>query len=122
MAVPTMPTAAEPDVAVVRPAHDVMLVGGSIFVHPGAPVDVCAMVAATMMTSAMVASAVMASPVMGAAVMASAMVTSAMVTSAMVTSTMAFRIRGPHHSNSKRRSDRKNETNLLQHFCCPRLG
>jgi membrane protein implicated in regulation of membrane protease activity len=118
-----MPTAAEPDVAVVRPAHDVMLVGGSIFVHADVPIDVRAMVAATVMTSAVMTSAVMTSAVMASAMVAAAVMASApaVVTSAMA-ATVAFRIRRRHDSNSERRSDRKNKTNFLQHFCCPRLA
>ena len=98
---PTVPPVAEPDVAVVRPAYDVVPVGGSIFVHAHVSIDVCA----TMMGMTITASTVMAS----------AVVTSAVVTSA-VAATVAFRIRRGHDSNSERGSDRKDERNFLQHF------
>jgi len=93
---PTVPPVAEPDVAVVRPAYDVVPVGGSIFVHAHVSIDVCA----TMMGMTITASTVMAS---------------AVVTSA-VAATVAFRIRRGHDSNSERGSDRKDERNFLQHF------
>ena len=103
---PTVPPVAEPDVAVVRPAYDVVPVGGSIFVHAHVSIDVCA----TMMGMTITASTAMAS-----AVVTSAVVTSAVVTSA-VAATVAFRIRRGHDSNSERGSDRKDERNFLQHF------
>jgi hypothetical protein len=89
-----------------------MFVGGSIFVHHvpidvSTPIDVG--VAATVMSSSMMAAAVVASTVMSAAVTFS-------------TSAVAFCVGRRHHSKSERCGDRKNETNLLQHFCFPPLS
>jgi hypothetical protein len=99
-AVPTMSAMAEPNVAVVRFTHDVMLVGGSIFVLVRASISV----AAIMMTSTVAAFSVMAAAVVPTTVMPASL-------------TSAFRVRGFHYSKAERRSDRKDETNLLQHFC-----
>jgi hypothetical protein len=93
---------AEPDVAVIPPANDVALVGGSIFVHAHLPIDVHITINMGMGSSGYVRSAMMAAP--------------SVVTSTAMASTVAFRIRWRHYSKSERRSDRKDETNLLQHF------
>jgi len=93
---------AEPNVAVVRFAHDVVLGGGSIFVL----VRVRISVVATMMPTTVVAFSVMAAAVVPTTVVAASF-------------TSAFRVRRPHYSKSERRSDRKDERNLLQHFCFP---
>jgi hypothetical protein len=106
--VPTVPRMTEPDVAVVPSAHDVVFVGGSIFVHAHVSIDVHTTIDVNMGTSVYVRGAMMA---------ASAVVTSAVVTSAVVTSAVAFRVRCRHESKSERRSDRKHQANLLQHFC-----
>jgi hypothetical protein len=104
-AVPTVSAVAEPNVAIVRFAHDVMLVGGSIFVLVRASISVVA---------TMVAFAVVAFSVMAAAVMPTTVVPASL--------TSTFRVRRPHYSKSERRSDRKDERNLLQHFCFFLLG
>jgi hypothetical protein len=108
--VPKVTIAAKPDVAVVRPAHDVVLVGGSIFVLAYVPIDVHTTIDVDM-ASVYVRSAMMAAPTV---------VTSTVMASAVMVSAVAFRTRCRHESKPKRRSDRKNETNLLQHFCFPR--
>jgi len=103
-----MPGVAEPDVAVVPPANDVVLIGRSIFMHAPVPVDV-----ATIYMRGSVASTMVRPTVVPTTVMAAAMVTSSLA------ATVAFRVRRPHYSKSERRSDRKDETKLLQHFCFP---
>jgi len=111
-----MPGVAEPDVAVVPPANDVVLIGRSIFMHAPVPVDVATIYMRGSVASTMVRSTVVSTTVMAAvtsAVMAAAMVTSSLA------ATVAFRVRRPHYSKSERRSDRKDETKLLQHFCFP---
>jgi hypothetical protein len=95
----------EPDVAVVPSAHDVVFVGGSIFVHAHVPIDVHTTIDVNIGTSVYVRGAMMAA--------------SAVVTSAVVTSAVAFRVRCRHGSKSERRSDRKHQANFLQHFCFP---
>jgi hypothetical protein len=99
---PTMPRVAEPDVAIVPPANDVVLIGGSIFVRAHVPVDVATTHMRGSMTPTMVPSTVVPTTVMAAvtsAVMAAAVVTSSL------TATVAFRVRRPHYSKSERRSD-----------------
>ena len=63
-----MPRMAEPDVAVVLPAHDVVLIGGSVFVRVHTSVAAAMMtlsvMTATMMTATMVPSAVVTACVM----------------------------------------------------------
>jgi hypothetical protein len=107
--------------AVIRPAHDVVLVGGSIFVHAHVPIDVHAPIDVGV-TSSVMASTVMASTVMASTVMSAAVVTSCMTTTVVtssVASSMAFRICRRHHAKTERCGDRKNERKLLQHFCFP---
>jgi hypothetical protein len=87
---------AEPDVAVVPPAHDVVLVGGSIFVHAHVPIDVHTTINMDMGASVYVRGAMMAAPT--------------------VMAPTPFRVRCRHDSKPERRRNRKNETNLLQHF------
>jgi hypothetical protein len=87
-----------------------MLVGGSIFVLVRASISVVA----TMVAFAVVAFAVVAFSVMAAAVMPTTVVPASL--------TSTFRVRRPHYSKSERRSDRKDERNLLQHFCFFLLG
>ena len=99
---PTMPRVAEPDVAIVPPANDVVLIGGSIFVRAHVPVDVATTHMRGSMTPTMVPSTVVPTTVMAAvtsAVMAAAVVTSSL------TATVAFRVRRPHCSESERRGD-----------------
>ena len=111
--------------AVIRPAHDVALVGASIFVHAHVPIDVHAPIDVGM-TSTVIASRVMSATVMSAAVVTSCMTTT-MVTSSVastvvtssVASTVAFRICGRDHAKAERCSDRKDERKLLQHFYFP---
>ncbi len=98
---------AEPDVAVVPSAHDVVLVGGSTFVHAHVPIDVHTTINMDMGASVYVRGAMMAAPAVMAPV------------SASVASAMPFRVRCRYDSKPERRCDRKNETNLLQHFCFP---
>jgi len=69
---------AEPDVAVVLPAHDVVLIGGSVFVR------VHTSVAAAMMTLS-----VMTATMMTATMMAATMVPSAVVTACVMATSMA---------------------------------
>jgi len=89
--VPSVSRMAEPDMPVVRPAYNVVLVGESIFVHAdvlanvGTAIDLG--VASTMMTPTMM--------------------TSTMMTAATLASTL--RIRSRHDSKSERRCDRKDE-------------
>lgn len=100
---PTMPPVAEPDVAVVRPADNVVPVGRSIFVRmPGdvGPIDVGVASPTAVVSSRMVPTTVMAALV---PVMAS-----------------TFSIRRGNDSKSERCSDRNNERNLLQHFLLPK--
>jgi hypothetical protein len=99
MAVPKVSAVAEPNVAIVRFAHDVAPVGGSVIVHVHVNID--------MGTSIYVGSAMMAAPTVMAFV------------SPSMASAMPFRVRCRHDSKPERRRDRKNETNLLQHFCFP---
>jgi hypothetical protein len=103
--------------AVIRPAHDVVLVGGSIFVHAHVPIDVHAPIDVGV-TSSVMASTVMASTVMASTVMAATMMSAAVVScmTTMVTSSVAFRICGRDHAKAERCSDRKDERKLLQHF------
>jgi hypothetical protein len=102
-----VPRPAEPDVAVISPAHDVVLVGGSIFVPAHVPIDVHTPIGVG------VTSTVMAPTVMAASVMFATVVTSSM------TSAVTFCVGRRPHSKSECCGDRKNETNLLQHFCFP---
>lgn len=97
---PTVSTMAEPNVAVVRSAHDVVSVTGSIFVHAHVPIYVRTTINMDMGTSVYVRGTMMAAPMMAAPVRATTVVTSSM------TSAMVFRIRRRHDSKSERRSDR----------------
>jgi hypothetical protein len=122
--VPTVPAAAEPDVAVIPPAHDVALVGGSIFVHAHVPIDAHTTIG---VDTSIYVRASMVAAVVTSAVVTSAVVTSAVVPTTVVTSPMAsavpFRISRRHDSKAERRNDRKHEANLLQHFVfLPVLG
>jgi len=105
-----MPRVTEPDVAIIRPAYNVVLVSWSIFVlGMGTLVYVrCAVMPASVMTSG-----VMATPVMPATMVAASVAPSM---------TTAFRIRRCYDSNSERGSERKDERNLLQHFCFSSLA
>lgn len=98
---PTMPAVAEPDVAVVRSADNEVPVGRSIFVRVPVdavtPIDVSVASPATVVSSCMAPTTVMATLVPAMA--------------------SAFRIGRCNDSNPERRSDRKNERNLLQHSC-----
>src|SRR5262245_54542624 len=107
-----MPSVAEPDVAVVPPAYDVVLVRGSIFAHAHVLIDVrtSIYVRGSMMAAAVVTSSVMATSVMATSVMA----TSVMASS--VSSAMPFRVRCRDGSKGECRRDRESEINLLQHF------
>jgi hypothetical protein len=100
---------AEPDVAVVPSSHDVAFVGGSIFVHAYVPIDVHTTIDVNVSTSVYVNMST--SIYMRGAMMAAPTV----VTS--TASAVAFRVRCHHDSKAERRRNRKNETNLLQHFC-----
>ena len=100
---PTMPGVAEPDVAVVPPANDVVLIGGSIFVRAHVPVDVATTYMRGSMASTMVPSTMVPSTVVPSTVMAA--VTSAAVVTSSLTATVAFRVRRPHYSKSESRSD-----------------
>jgi len=108
-----MPGVAEPDVAIIRPAYDVVLVGGPIFVLD-------------MGTLVYVPRAVMAASVMTSRLMASAMVTSAVMASTTVVTasmTSTFGVRRRRNSKSERCSNRNHERDLLQHFVLlPWLG
>jgi hypothetical protein len=77
--VPTVTRMAEPDVAVIPPANDVAIVGGSIFVHAHLLIDVHITINMGMGSSGYVRSAMMAAP--------------SVVTSTAMASTVAFRIR-----------------------------
>jgi hypothetical protein len=78
-----------------------MLVGGSAFV--------------CVLASSSVAFDVMASAVVTSAVMAASMVSTTVVLASLTS--VAFRVCGPHDSESESPGDRKDEPNLLQHFC-----
>ena len=97
-----MPSVAEPDVAVVPPAYDVVLVRGSIFAHAHVLIDVRTSI---YVRGSMMAAAVVTSSVMATSVMASS-----------VSSAMPFRVRCRDGSKGECRRDRESEINLLQHF------
>jgi hypothetical protein len=81
-----------------------MFVVGSVFVHVPSSV---VMVASPVMTPGMMASAVMT------ATMPTTVVAGSVASSMPAT----FGIRRRNDSNSERRSNRKHQRNLLQHFC-----
>jgi hypothetical protein len=101
MAMPAVSAVTEPNVAIVRFANDVALVG-SMFVHVPSSV-------------LMVASTVTTATVATFAMMAAAMVPTTVVTPAMP-ATVAFGIRRRNDSNSECRNNGKHERNLFQHF------
>ena len=96
-----MPAAAEPDVAVVRPADNVMVVvpvaSSMMFMMP-------MMMLAAMMPAPMMTSTVMTSPTV-VTVMASTVMASTAVVTVMAS---ALRIRRSDKSNSERSGDRQN--------------
>lgn len=98
---PTMPSVAEPDVAVVRPADNVAPVGRSIVVRVPGDVEMSIDVGVAS-PAAVVSSCMMPTTVMAALVAAMA-------------STFGIRRRNEH--KPERCNDRKNERNLLQHIC-----
>jgi hypothetical protein len=108
MAVPKVSPVAEPNVSIVRFADDVVLVGGSIFAHVHIPIDVN--ISIYMRTTIYMGATVMAAPMMPTSLTTAAVVISAMAAA------VVFRVRRRNDPNSERRSDRKDETNLLQHF------
>jgi hypothetical protein len=94
-AVPKVSTVAEPNVSVVSSAEDVARFGGSVIVHVHGPSDAH-------------------TPIdMGAT---STVMTAAAVVTSTMASTVTFCIRRRHYSKSERRSDRKNERKVLEHF------
>jgi hypothetical protein len=102
----------EPDVAVVPSAHDVVFVGGSIFVHAHVPIDVHTTINTDMGASVYMCGAMMAAPtVMASTVMAAT----------VVASTVPFCVRCRHDSEPERGRETNNETNLLEHFYFPIL-
>ena len=110
---PTVSRVAEPYVAIVRFAHDVVLVDGSVIVDAHVPIDVHTAIDVHVGTAIDVH---MGTPIDVRACMAATVMPTTVVTSSM-TFTVAFRIRRCHNTKSERRSDRKDETKLLQHFC-----
>jgi len=64
----------------------------------------------------------MTSSVMATSVMPATMPASVVAASVAPSMTTAFRIRRCYDSNSERGSERKDERNLLQHFCFSSLG
>ena len=106
-----MPPVAEPDVAVVRPADNEVPVGRSVFVRVRVevetPIDVSVASAAAVVSACM----------MPTAVVSSCMVPTAVMATLVPAMAATFRIRRCNDSNPERRSDRKNERDLLQHFC-----
>ena len=118
---PTVSRVAEPYVAIVRFAHDVVLVDGSVIVDAHVPIDVHTAIGVHVGTAIDVhmGTAIdvhMGTPIDVRACMAATVMPTTVVTSSM-TFTVAFRIRRCHNTKSERRSDRKDETKLLQHFC-----
>lgn len=107
---PTVPAMAEPDMPVVRPAHNVVLVGRSIFVHAGVFADMRTAIdlggASIVMTSAMMTFTMMTPTMMTPTMMASTVMASTVLASTL-------RISASRDSKSERCTDRKDERNLL---------
>jgi hypothetical protein len=110
MTVPTMPATAQPDMTVIRSAHDVVLVDRSIFVHACVPVDMPVAFDMGVACPTVVS--------MASAVMPTAMVTSAVMVSSSMAAAMPLGVRCSHASKPECRRDRKNKSDLLQHFLC----
>jgi hypothetical protein len=113
-----MPRVAEPDMAIVRPAHDVVLVSGSVFMHAASVISVVASPSVMSVTSTMMPTAVVASAMVSSTMMSTTMMAASMMAASMMAA-VPFRVRCRHDSKSECCRDGKNETKFLQHFCVP---
>ncbi len=108
---PTVSPVAEPYVAIVRVAHDLVLVKGSVIMDAHVPIDVHIAIDVDTAIDVHMGTPIDVRAGMAAAVMATTAVASSM------TFTVAFRIRRCDNTKSERSSERKDEGKLLQHFC-----